>query len=569
VTACPACADAERKLIRVWALMGAFGNPASARPQPPVVHSPFRRWKLVAAAAVVVAVAGILLRPSAPVAPSPAPVAVQSAPEEPREVQAEKERVESTLARIEPPAPQQPPAPAPVEPPALPAEPVKPLLKAADPVTPRPVAAPAVVEPPKPAPKPAPADTTPPVVKPAAAVAARLDEFAGEVAVLVDGVRVAAKPGLDLPAGAALETSGKASQAVLTFADGTRVVLGADTSVSELTHESPKAGEGKRLFVAKGVLASQIARQPAGKSMVFATPLAEARVLGTRLTLSVTPVLTRLEVREGKVRLTRRDDGAGVDVGADQGAAVGRNISLAAKALAPARTALKETFDRSRWSTSWVVGGNAGQGVRMGVEGGSLSFKLSARPPQDLPPGVPLPSGITDQQRRAVEAAGKLSQAGAAKEWSRSVWLESRPVVGWTPEAPLRLRTRLWSSHAESDRAAWIALNRGVAGAGLLLERRGGSLQLWSEGASTPIWKKDLAAAQEWETLELWISKDEMVLRRNDETLYSGPLPARARGGQLSLGASCRSELARDQEIRFDEIEAGWVSPAEFEALSR
>src|SRR6185436_1575373 len=106
---------------------------------------------------------------------------------------------------------------------------------------------------------------------------------------------------------------------------------------------------GKRVSLKQGVLAAQVARQPAGEPMIFTTASAEARVLGTRLTLSVTPGSTRLEVREGKVRITRRDDGASVEVGADHFVTCGKGISLAPKPVTTARIAMHETFDRPRW----------------------------------------------------------------------------------------------------------------------------------------------------------------------------------------------------------------------------
>ncbi len=110
--------------------------------------------------------------------------------------------------------------------------------------------------------------------------------------------------------------------------DGTRLELGGDTSLASIAEETA----GRRLRLDGGALAAEVVRQAPGRGLVFATPHAEARVLGTRLALSVSTDATRLEVREGRVRLTRLPDRAGADVGPGQ-------FAVAAKGPAPfART---------------------------------------------------------------------------------------------------------------------------------------------------------------------------------------------------------------------------------------
>src|SRR6185503_3681487 len=100
-------------------------------------------------------------------------------------------------------------------------------------------------------------------------------------------------------------------------------------------------------------------------------------------------------------------------------------------------------------------------------------------------------------------------------------------------------------------------------------ERRGGSFQLWVEGATAPVWKKDAAVAQEWETLELWLSKDLIVLRRNEETLYTGANPLKVAVGTLSLGVNAKKELAQDEEARFDDFDALLTTRAELDEVAR
>ena len=71
-----------------------------------------------------------------------------------------------------------------------------------------------------------------------------------------------------------------------------------------------------------GKLEATVARQRPFKPLLVRTPNAEARVLGTKFTLTTTTNRTRLDVSEGSVRLTRASDGAAVKVGAGQYAVV-------------------------------------------------------------------------------------------------------------------------------------------------------------------------------------------------------------------------------------------------------
>ncbi|HXX92627.1 MAG TPA: glycoside hydrolase family 48 protein, partial [Planctomycetota bacterium] len=93
--------------------------------------------------------------------------------------------------------------------------------------------------------------------------------------------------------------------------------------------------DGKRLELARGTIVAAVAKQRA--PMVTVTPQGQARVLGTRFRLS-TDSVTRLEVQEGRVRLTRTSDGRSVEVSAGQIATTEMPVAL------PIRTALDERF---------------------------------------------------------------------------------------------------------------------------------------------------------------------------------------------------------------------------------
>ena len=578
LAACPACADLHRSLSATWALMGRMPELASQSPAPAIparltlLRRPLWAAAGVAAAVLVIAALAFSLSKPAPSGSSPAPVAVdppktapQVEPPLPREVGAPAPNEKPEAPAPEAPAPVLPKAPE-TKTAAAPASPEAPAPKLAAPenrsetperkdVVAKPENRPETRPEPKaiePVPAPAPA---------ALPVLATLERVDGDVFDLAGGGRTAVKAGHKITANAALETAAKGGLAVLLFDDGTRVQLEADTLA-----DSFQAAGGKRVTLKRGALNAQIAKQPAGEPMIFATATAEARVLGTRLTLSVTPTSTRLDVREGKVRMTRKDDGASVEVGTEHFVVAGKGLSLTPKPMTGLRFAMREAFDRPRWGGGWVQGGDANLGLRLAVESGSFSLKALQKPAQDLGGGK-MPSDAGELARK-VQGATSLASL-SKKEWPRSAWIETRQAFGFSNEAPLRIRTRTWNSHNDADRIAWCAINRGVPGQGISLERRGGMLQLWVDGATAPVWKKDVAAVQEWETLELWISKDQMIVRRNEETLYVGANPLKVKGGSLSLGVNAKMELAQDEEVRFDDVDVILTTRAELDEVSR
>lgn len=84
----------------------------------------------------------------------------------------------------------------------------------------------------------------------------------------------------------------------------------------------------KRTYLTEGIIDCHVTKQAAGESLVFVTPQAEARVIGTDLTLGVEKDSTTLKVASGNVLLTRLMDGASVNVAAGQYATVGPGVEL-------------------------------------------------------------------------------------------------------------------------------------------------------------------------------------------------------------------------------------------------
>jgi hypothetical protein len=167
--------------------------------------------------------------------------------------------------------------------------------------------------------RPAPAATT---VRASGTTVAQVVEVKGRVQVLagLGGARSPARGDQSLLDGQGLQTHGAASSAVLEFPDGTLLELGPDTTVTRLSGGEDPAGRtggnGKFAHVERGTVGAEVPPQPAGRPLVLVTPQAEARVLGTRLTIAVATDTTRLSVHEGEVQLTRLADEALVKVAA-------------------------------------------------------------------------------------------------------------------------------------------------------------------------------------------------------------------------------------------------------------
>jgi hypothetical protein len=98
------------------------------------------------------------------------------------------------------------------------------------------------------------------------------------------------------------------------FSDNTTLHFSAETQ-AKLTMN----GKQKCIELLAGRIDASVAPQPTGNPMILKTQCAEIKVVGTRFTLLDKQQGTTLEVQEGKVKLTRQNDGAAVDVPAGKG----------------------------------------------------------------------------------------------------------------------------------------------------------------------------------------------------------------------------------------------------------
>ena len=140
---------------------------------------------------------------------------------------------------------------------------------------------------------------------------AHLEQVRGDVVIVRGGFDEAFTSGQALHAGDGLRVTGEESSATVVFADGTRLEFGEDTVVTSVTDDP---AIGKRIVLAEGFFTAQVAKQPAGRPMILATPQSEVVVLGTTFSLSVGTAVTHLETQSGNVCFKRTSDGRSVEV---------------------------------------------------------------------------------------------------------------------------------------------------------------------------------------------------------------------------------------------------------------
>jgi WD40 repeat protein/ferric-dicitrate binding protein FerR (iron transport regulator) len=143
-------------------------------------------------------------------------------------------------------------------------------------------------------------------------VIARLEAVHGEVYQVTGTARSPVQTGAEVRSGQGLET-GEDSTAIIVFADGTRLQLGPDTFLADLTDNG---GRGTRVDLIEGSLLADVARQPSDRPMLLKTARAELTGQGTKFLVCAGPSATHLELEQGLVRLLRLDDHQAIDVAA-------------------------------------------------------------------------------------------------------------------------------------------------------------------------------------------------------------------------------------------------------------
>ncbi|MBL8799006.1 MAG: FecR domain-containing protein [Planctomycetia bacterium] len=151
------------------------------------------------------------------------------------------------------------------------------------------------------------------LIRPTASpVVARVERVAGEVYIVSGQTTQPAQAGGAVRSGQGLRTVGEESGAVLVYADDTRLEIGPDSTLGELTDGTRSGTAGKRVVLLDGALSADVAKQADGQPLVLMTPHARVVLQDTRLSLVNSQEATRVDLEKGSAQLTRRSDGESV-----------------------------------------------------------------------------------------------------------------------------------------------------------------------------------------------------------------------------------------------------------------
>ena len=133
-----------------------------------------------------------------------------------------------------------------------------------------------------------------------ASISAVVKQASPGVTLVRGGRSQVCREGTQLRTGDTLQTAGDATAVVQYLTEPTMVELRANTQL-----RFQKTSHGKRLNLEAGEIAVVAGHQPTNAPMIFVTPHAEARVVGTRFQLAERRFSTWLQVSEGGVAFQR------------------------------------------------------------------------------------------------------------------------------------------------------------------------------------------------------------------------------------------------------------------------
>ena len=159
----------------------------------------------------------------------------------------------------------------------------------------------------------------------------------GEVTILRGTGSLPAEANLRLQQGDIVQTGPNSRATVVFDGEATRTELQSDAQA-----KFTLSRYGKRIELSQGSIEATVAPQPSNRPMMLSTLHAEAKVLGTRLLLASEVSSTRLEVNEGKVQFTRRNDGQSLLVRTGFTATASPNTEFSLRPFLPSPWASKD-----------------------------------------------------------------------------------------------------------------------------------------------------------------------------------------------------------------------------------
>lgn len=254
---------------------------------------------------------------------------------------------------------------------------------------------------------------------------------------------LAAKAGLVLLPGDRVHV-GDGAQARIDYADKTVLTLDQRTDLRLLADSAGVTG--KRVELVWGRVNAEVAKQPAGRPMVFTTPNARAVVLGTVLTLEFTSAAgaTRLDVSEGLVGISQNTGRTQVEVPAGHFATVAENTPTVARPLVAATTPVRKSY-RSGLRATYFAGTD-------------LKEQLFSRIETGIHTDLGLESVPLDQRRTdfSVRWSGYLQPV-----FSEKYLLTLRADAGARLFIDDRLVIDAWGAERPSDHQGSVVLDAG------------------------------------------------------------------------------------------------------------
>lgn len=192
---------------------------------------------------------------------------------------------------------------------------------------------------------------------------AALERVTGDVRILgSDGQVRSIAANASLCQGDTVRTRGNESSTVVAYADGTRLTLVGNTSV---TCGDPRS---KSIVVHQGTLAGSVRPQAQETPMLLATPSVQVQVLGTRFQIEAVANRTDLSVTEGRVRVVRTSDGQAVDVADGKHAVITEQNKLLVQDLPGVSDTWEVDFE-PRLPEGWDEGERVTEGLPAGSRG--------------------------------------------------------------------------------------------------------------------------------------------------------------------------------------------------------
>ncbi|MFN4259826.1 MAG: FecR domain-containing protein [Gemmataceae bacterium] len=298
---------------------------------------------------------------------------------------------------------------------------------------------------------------------------AALEEVQGEVRVVTGaGETVLAQSGQSLFSGQEVCTGGEGSYAVVRYPDGTRVELSTETTICLLQDGGATLADiGKHLFLATGFVNANVSDPIDDQPLVMTTPHAIIRVLGRpfRVAAASTQV-TRVELEEGRVQMTRKIDGQSIEVAEGSYAVADINNPRFTPLLLPPRiTQARQVF---------TCGAGPVLDLAFAPEGAMLAAAGWDSPVYlwDLHTGVPQTARMNHKRRirsLAFRADGSLLATGS----------EDRFIKIWNLSSHTELLT-LPKQRMEVDAVAFSPDGRLLASAGYSRDPQpDAGLRLW------------------------------------------------------------------------------------------